>query len=151
MKSGKLGWIEIYSWYLQQCLLINLFSYWTSRVLWIRSVLLSRSFLEISSLNFSATQHGVKGPYGVMAEMDFSKKIFCSQKWAKQVKPRVLWMYMKIQLFFFLIWFIIVYINLVYTIKVYINCYMFGKILENVGSWDMCQNVLGQSDCRIFK
>ena len=28
---------------------------------------------------------------------------------------------------------------------------MLGKILENVGSWDMCQNVLGQSDCRIFK
>ena len=26
-----------------------------------------------------------------------------------------------------------------------------GKILENFGSWDMCQNVLGQSDCWIFK
>ena len=28
---------------------------------------------------------------------------------------------------------------------------MLGKILENFGSWDMCQNVLGQSDCKIFK
>ena len=35
--------------------------------------------------------------------------------------------------------------------EVYINCGMLGKILENLGSWDMCQNVFGQSDCRIFK
>ena len=27
---------------------------------------------------------------------------------------------------------------------------MLGKILENFVSWDMCQNVLGQSDCRAF-
>ena len=26
-----------------------------------------------------------------------------------------------------------------------------GKILENFGSWDMCQNVIGQSDCSIVK
>ena len=35
--------------------------------------------------------------------------------------------------------------------EVYINCYIVRKILENFGSWDMCQNVLGPSDCRIFK
>ena len=35
--------------------------------------------------------------------------------------------------------------------KVYINYCMLGKILEKFGSWDMCQNVFGQSDCRIFK
>ena len=28
---------------------------------------------------------------------------------------------------------------------------MLGKIFENFGSWDMCQNLLGQSDYRIFK
>ena len=38
------------------------------RVLRIRSVLLSRVF--------SATQHGVRDPYGVMVELDFLKKIF---------------------------------------------------------------------------
>ena len=35
--------------------------------------------------------------------------------------------------------------------KVYFDCCMLRKIWENFGSWDMCQNVLGQSDCRIFK
>ena len=28
---------------------------------------------------------------------------------------------------------------------------MLGKVLENFGSWEIFQNVLGQSDCRIFK
>ena len=35
--------------------------------------------------------------------------------------------------------------------EVYINCCMLGKILKKFGSCDMCQNVFGQSDCRIFK
>ena len=35
--------------------------------------------------------------------------------------------------------------------EVYINCSILGKILEKFGFWDMCQNVFGQSDCRIFK
>ena len=50
---------------------------------------------------------------------------------------------MKIQLLiFFLIWSII---------ELYINCFMLGKILENIGSWDTCQNVPSQSDSKIFK
>ena len=35
--------------------------------------------------------------------------------------------------------------------KVYINYCMLGKILEKFGWSDMCENVFGQSDCRIFK
>ena len=35
--------------------------------------------------------------------------------------------------------------------EVCINWCMLGKILENFGSWDMSQNVFGQSDCGIFK
>ena len=34
---------------------------------------------------------------------------------------------------------------------VYISCCMLGKILENFGFCDMCQNVLCQLDCRIFR
>ena len=57
-------------------------------------------------------------------------------------KSKALWMCMKIQLLFFLIWSIM---------EVYINCCMLGKILEEFGSRVMCQNVFGQSDSRIFK
>ena len=35
--------------------------------------------------------------------------------------------------------------------EVYINCCMYEKILKGFVSWDMCQNVLGLSDHRIFK
>ena len=35
--------------------------------------------------------------------------------------------------------------------EVYIDCCMLGKILENFGSRDICQNVLGQLDRRIFE
>ena len=113
------------------------------RVLWIMFVLLSGIFTGMSSFVFSGTQHGIRGPYGVMTELDFWKNYFFSQKWGKLAKPGVLWMYMKILLlFFFSIWSII---------EVYINFCMLGKIFENFGSWDMCQNLLGQSDYRIFK
>ena len=37
------------------------------------------------------------------------------------------------------------------VMEVCINCCRLGRILENFGSWDMWQNVLRQSDCRIFK
>ena len=35
--------------------------------------------------------------------------------------------------------------------EVCISCFMLEKILKNFGSWDMCQNVVGQADYRIFK
>ena len=35
--------------------------------------------------------------------------------------------------------------------EVYIICCILRKFLENFRSWDMCQNVLSQSDCKIFK
>ena len=35
--------------------------------------------------------------------------------------------------------------------EVFISCCMLEKILKNFGSWDMCQNVVGQADYRIFK
>ena len=35
--------------------------------------------------------------------------------------------------------------------EVCISYCMLEKILKNFGSWDMCQNVVGQADYRIFK
>ena len=37
---------------------------------------MSENFLGIGSLVFSGTQNGVRGPYGVMTELHFLKKIF---------------------------------------------------------------------------
>ena len=44
------------------------------RVLQIRSVLLSENFLGMGSLVSSGTRNGVRGPYGVMTELDFLEK-----------------------------------------------------------------------------
>ena len=35
--------------------------------------------------------------------------------------------------------------------EVCISCCMLEKILKTFSSWDMCQNVVGQADYRIFK
>ena len=47
------------------------------------SVLLSRSLLELALYFFSGTQHGVRGPFGVMTELDFLKKLFLLPKMEK--------------------------------------------------------------------
>ena len=44
---------------------------------------MSENFLGIGSLVFSGTQNGVRGPYGVMTELDFLRKKNFFQKWAK--------------------------------------------------------------------
>ena len=43
-------------------------------------MLLYGSCLGIGCLVFNGTQHDVRGPYGVMTELDFLRKTFCSQK-----------------------------------------------------------------------
>ena len=62
----------------------------------IRSVFLSENFVGIGSLVFSGTQNGVRGPYGVMKELDFLKNIFFLKMGKIAAKPKVLWMCMKI-------------------------------------------------------
>ena len=56
----------------------------------IRSVFLSENFVGIGSLVFSGTQNGVRGPYGVMAELYFLKKIFFLKMGEIAAKPKVL-------------------------------------------------------------
>ena len=54
------------------------------------SVLPSGSFLEIGSLVFSETQHGVRGPCVVVRDRaGYLKKMFLPRKWGKWAKNRV--------------------------------------------------------------
>ena len=74
----------------------------------------------------------------------FQKHLFAQKRWKMYPKwsnNRLFWIYWKI-------W------SLVFaTMKVYIICYVTAQnpFLEKYGSWDMNQNALGQSDCRILK
>ena len=101
-KYDLLSCIEFYSCYLQRCLSIDLLNPWS----WLEgsyelglSVFLSRSFLEIGSLGFFGTQHGVKGPCVVVCDraMFFENNIFASkmekmcQKWAKNKAFLISW------------------------------------------------------------
>ena len=87
MRYAKLSCIEFYSCYLQQYLSIDLFSYWAlghGQKDPMNKVCPSvQTLLGISSLVSSGTKHGVRGQYGVMTELDFSKKIFLLPKMGK--------------------------------------------------------------------
>ena len=101
----------------------------TTRVLWIRSVLLSRIFLLTGSLVFFGTQHCVGDAYSVIKELDFlkKKKMFAPKNGENR----------SILGFFECIWQFSYYF-----FQVYNNCCMLAKILEKFASWHMCQNVL---------
>ena len=70
MSYGKLNCIELCSCYQQQYLSIDLFSYWTpgcGQEGPVNMVCPSYgSFLEIGSLVFSGTQHGLGDPCGIV-------------------------------------------------------------------------------------
>ena len=149
MRYCNLSWFEFYSCYLQQCLSIDLFFHWTParaiivrKVIWIKSVFLYRSFLWIGSLVFSGTQQ-CQGTHLVFWQSSefFEKNTFGPKNGENRPCLRF-FKYMVIFLIFF--WILSI-------IEVYINWCMHGKILGNFGSWVMCQNILAQSDWRIFK
>ena len=72
MRYAKLSCIEFYSCYLQQCLLIDLFSYRTpghgqkDHMNKVCPSFCSEVFMELALQFFSGTQHGVRGPCGVV-------------------------------------------------------------------------------------
>ena len=99
-----------------------------TRVLWIRSVLLSRIFLLIGSLVFPGTQHCVGDAYSVIKDLDFLKKNISAPKNGENRSSLG---------FFECIWKFSYYL-----FQVYNNCCMLAKILENFASWHMCQNVI---------
>ena len=79
MRYAKLSCTEFYSCYLQQCHSIDLFSHMNGL-----SVLLFRSFLGTGSLVFSGTQHGVRGPCGVVYDrVRFFENHVLPPKWGK--------------------------------------------------------------------
>ena len=55
----------------------------------IRSVFLSENFVGIGSLVFSGTQNGVRGPYGVMTELDFLEKNIFSKNGENRPRLRL--------------------------------------------------------------
>ena len=92
--------------------------------------------------NCNLTLYNYTQEYDVMTELDFFKNIFGQKNGENRPSPWFLECIWKFSYFFFSIWSIM---------EVYINYCMLWKILDNFGSWDICQNGLGLSDCRIFK
>ena len=92
MRSAKLGCTEFYPCYLQKCHLIDLFSYRNpnpgqkGHMNKVCPSFCSEVFMELALQFFSGTQHGVRGPCGVVYDR---KKCF-TPKWGKQAKLRVL-------------------------------------------------------------
>ena len=120
----------------------------TGRVLWIRvhpSVLLSWSFLGIGWLCFSKTQDVVRSPCGVLrdgAEF-FEKIIFFDQKmWKMGPKYGFLNLFENFVINFF--WIFSEFILFVVFLHK-------SHTWEKSDSRDIGQNLLSQSDCRIFK
>ena len=72
MRYAKLSCIEFYSCYLQQCHSVDLFSYRTpghdqkGHMNKVYPSFCSEVFFGIGSLVFSETQHGVRGPCGIV-------------------------------------------------------------------------------------
>ena len=90
MRYAKLSCTEFYSCYLQQCHSIGLFSYRTpghGQKGHMNKDLLLRRFLGISSLVFSGTQHGVRGPGGAVYDVYFLKIMFCPQNGENRPSP----------------------------------------------------------------
>ena len=77
---------------------------------------------------FLGTQDCLRGPYGVVYDRArFFEKNVLPPKWEKLSKPRVLWMYRKVQFFFLVLYFLI---SVVYNESLYdCNSCMLEQIL----------------------
>ena len=99
-------------------------------------------FLELYHYFFSKFWHGTRNPFEVVCDKDgFSWKIFFApkirqvdQKWAKTLGFGNVLKHFVINFFW-----------ICFVMKIYIIC-----CVQNFCSWDMGQNILSQSDCRIF-
>ena len=61
---------------------------------------MSENFLGIGSLVFSGTQNGVRGPYGVMTELDFLEKNIFSKNGENRPRLRFFECVLKFSYFF---------------------------------------------------
>ena len=94
---------------------------------WGLCVLLFRRFLEIGSLLFSATLHGVRGPCNVVYDRArfFENHVFCPKNEENIASPVF---FEKVQLFFSILFFI----NLVYNKSL---CCCNSSMLEQISYW----------------
>ena len=157
MRYAKLSWTKfilvIYSNTTQSTYFLIELQAMTRKVIWVRSV---HPSVQKFSWNWlfsflGETQHGVRGPYGVVYDRArFFQKNVLPPKWGKQTKPRVLWTYRKVQFFSWFFIFLSVWSTMKACITVILVCLNKFHIWENYGFWDMAQNALRQSNCRIF-
>ena len=124
------------------------------RVIWIRSVHPSVQtfswnwpFTFFQELKMVLRAHAAL----CMTEPDFLKKMFYPQNGENRPSPGFSWMYRKVQFFSRFFIFLSVWSIMKVCITVILVCLNKFHIWENSGFWDMAQNALGQSDCRIFQ
>ena len=133
MRYCKLSWIEFYFCYLQQCLSIDIFPYWipSNGQKYLRNKVCPsvRKFSWHLVFSFVWNSAWCLGPIWCCDRAGFLWKIyFFSKNGESRPSLRFFECIWKFSYNFFSIWSII-----------------------NFGSWDMCQNIPGQSDCRSFK
>ena len=118
------------------------------RVLWssiclsyLLSFCLSVDFLGIAWSGFFRFLHGARNPYEVVWQPDFPE---IRENGPKMAKSMVFWIYWKI---FSLIFseFVLQWIFILFAVFLHKS-----RIWKNFISWDLGQNVLSQSDCRII-
>ena len=108
------------------------------------SVFQSGSFLVIGSLVFSETQHGFRGPYGVVRDSQIFEENYLTKNGEKFPKIGFFEFIGKFSNYFFSE-FGLQREFILYAVFLH-KCHTW----EKSDSWDMGQNGLGQSDCRIF-
>ena len=133
MRYGKLSWIEFYFCYLQQCFSIDIFPYWlpSNGQKYLRNKVCPsvQKFFWHLVFSFVWNSGWCLGPIWCCDRAGFFEKYIFSPKMEKVGQAYgSLNAYENLVIIFFSIWSII-----------------------NFGSWDMCQNIPGQSDCRSFK
>ena len=153
MRYAKLSCTEFYSCYLQQCHSIDLFCYRTpghGQKGHMNKDLLLRRFLGISSLVFSGTQHGVRGPGGAVYDVYFLKIMFCPQNGENRPSPGFFGCIGKFSFFSQFFTFLSIWSIMKVYITVIAVCLNKFHIRDNSVLWDMAQNAFGQSGLQDF-
>ena len=121
-------------------------------VIWIRSVRPSVQKFSWNFLVFSGTPHGVRGPCGVVYDRArFFEKMFYPQNGENRPSPGFFECIGKFSFFSQFFTFLSIWSIMKVYITVIAVCLNKFHIRGNSGSWNMAQNALGQSDCRIFQ
>ena len=131
MRYAKLSCIEFYSCYLQQCHSIDFFSYRTpdrgqkGHMNKLYPSFYSEVFMELALQVFSGTEHGVRGPCGVVFGR---KKMFYTQNGENSPSPGFFECIGKFRVLFFIVLYF--FISVLYNESLYYcNSFMLEHIL----------------------